>query len=301
LIRDPLRPFRKVGKWGYFLRDIGRAFRDPATYGGETIRQMRNIGVDSVPLAAIVAAFIGAVTAFQTRYQLFGGVQLSVVGLISRQSIVLELGPLLTGLVLTGRVGARITAFQTRYQLFGGVQLSVVGLISRQSIVLELGPLLTGLVLTGRVGARITAEIGTMRVTEQIDALETLAYDPIAYLVVPRLLAALVMLPVLTIIADAVGIGTAMGTAVVATDVTSAAFAEGLRLSFTPFQIVYSIIKATIFGGAIAFFCSYEGYTANVGAEGVGRSTAQAVVVTSVAILVLDALTALLLAPYLQA
>ncbi|HEV7837337.1 MAG TPA: ABC transporter permease, partial [Gemmatimonadaceae bacterium] len=184
---------------------------------------------------------------------------------------------------------------------FGGVQLSVVGLISRQSIILELGPLLTGLVLTGRVGARITAEVGTMRVTEQIDALETLAYDPIAYLVVPRLIAALVMLPVLTILADAVGVGTAMFTAVTSTDVTSADFTAGLRLSFTPFQIVYSLIKATIFGGTIAFFCSYEGYTANVGAEGVGRSTAQAVVVTSVAILVFDALIAMLLAPYLQA
>jgi len=106
---------------------------------------------------------------------------------------------------------------------------------------------------------------------------------------------------VLTVLADAIGVGTAMLTALMATDVTSADFTAGLRLSFTPFQIVYSLIKAFIFGGAIAFFCSYEGYTANVGAEGVGRSTAQAVVVTSVAILVLDALTALLLAPYLQA
>ena len=246
--------FGRIGERGYFMRDIGRGFLDPATYGRETIRQMRNIGVDSVPLAAIVAAFIGAVT-----------------------------------------------AFQTRYQLFGGVQLSVVGLISRQSIILELGPLLTGLVLTGRVGARITAEIGTMRVTEQIDALETLAYDPVAYLVVPRFIAAVLMLPILTILADAIGVGTAYFTAVIATDVTGAAFTEGLRLAFAPFQIVYSIIKATIFGAAIAFFCSYEGYTANVGAEGVGRSTAQAVVITSVAILVLDALTALLLAPYLQA
>ncbi len=236
------------------MRDIGRALKDPKTYGSETIRQMRNIGVDSLPLAMIVAAFIGAVT-----------------------------------------------AFQTRYQLFGGVQLSVVGLISRQSIILELGPLLTGLVLTGRVGARITAELGTMRVTEQIDALETLAYDPVAYLIVPRLLAALVMVPVLTIFANAVGVGTAFMTAVMATDVSAAAFSEGLRLAFTPFQIVYSIIKATIFGGAIAFFCSYEGFTTTAGAEGVGRSTAQAVVVTSVAILVLNALTALLLAPYLQA
>jgi phospholipid/cholesterol/gamma-HCH transport system permease protein len=102
--------FARVGERGYFMRDIFRGFGDPATYGRETIRQMRNIGVDSLPLAAIVAAFIGAVTAFQTRYQLFGGVQLSVVGLISRQSIILELGPLLTGLVLTGRVGARMTA-----------------------------------------------------------------------------------------------------------------------------------------------------------------------------------------------
>jgi len=246
--------FSRIGERGYFMRDIGRGLGEPGTYARETIRQMRNIGVDSLPLAAIVAAFIGAVT-----------------------------------------------AFQTRYQLFGGVQLSVVGLISRQSIILELGPLLTGLVLTGRVGARITAELGTMRVTEQIDALETLAYDPIAYLVVPRLIAAVVMVPILTILANAIGVAMAMGTAVVATDVTSADFTAGLRLSFTPFQIVYSLIKATIFGGAIAFFCSYEGYTANVGAEGVGRSTAQAVVVTSVAILVLDALTALLLAPYLQA
>ncbi len=246
--------FGRIGERGYFMRDIGRGFLDPPTYGRETIRQMRNIGVDSVPLAAIVAAFIGAVT-----------------------------------------------AFQTRYQLFGGVQLSVVGLISRQSIILELGPLLTGLVLTGRVGARITAELGTMRVTEQIDALETLAYDPVGYLVVPRFIAAVVMLPILTILANAIGVGTAYLTAVIATDVTSAAFSEGLRLAFGTFQIIYSIIKATIFGAAIAFFCSYEGYNTSAGAEGVGRSTAQAVVITSVAILVLDALTALLLAPYLQA
>jgi len=254
LISGPRALLGRIGQRAYFLRDIGRALSEPETWGTETIRQMRNIGVDSLPLAAIVAAFIGAVT-----------------------------------------------AFQTRYQLFNGVQLSVVGLISRQSVILELGPLLTGLVLTGRVGARITAEIGTMRVTEQIDALETLAYDPVAYLVVPRLLAALVMVPALVILADAVGVGTAYLTAIMATDVTSQSFSEGLRLAFAPFQIVYSVIKATIFGGAIAFFCSYEGYTANVGAEGVGRSTAQAVVVTSVAILVLDALTALLLAPYLQA
>ena len=245
--------FHRVGTRSYFARDIARGIGDGETYAREVIPQMRNIGVDSLPLTAIVAAFIGAVT-----------------------------------------------ALQTRYQLLPGVELSVVGLIARQSIILELGPLLTGLVLTGRVGARITAEIGTMRVTEQIDALETLAYDPVAYLVVPRFLAATLMLPLLTIFANGIGIGSAFLMATVATDVTAADFLEGLRLSFGGFQIVYSLIKATLFGAAIAFFCSYEGFYANVGAEGVGRSTAQAVVITSVAILVLDAVTAVVLAQYLQ-
>jgi phospholipid/cholesterol/gamma-HCH transport system permease protein len=246
--------FLEVGKRVFFVRDTVRALRDPGTYIPLTMRQLRGIGVDSLPLVVIVAAFIGAVT-----------------------------------------------AFQSFYQLFAGVQRSVIGLIVRQMIVLELGPLLTGLVLTGRVGARMTAEIGTMRVTEQIDALETLAYDPIAYLVVPRVLAAVIMLPVLTVLANAVGLGSAYFIAVTATEVRSNEFIEGLQLGFNTFQVVYSLIKATFFGLAIAFFCSYEGYVAEAGAEGVGRSTAKAVVVSSVAILVLDALTALLLAPYLQA
>ncbi|MCC6770517.1 MAG: ABC transporter permease [Gemmatimonadaceae bacterium] len=246
--------FADIGERTYFVRDIVRALlTEWRTYLPLTAAQMRRIGVDSLPLTAIVAAFIGSVI-----------------------------------------------ALQTRYQLFPGVQLSVVGLISRQMIILELGPLLTGLVLTGRVGARMTAEIGTMRVTEQIDALETLSYDPVAYLVVPRLIAATVMLPLLVIFADAVGVTTAYLTSVTATDVSWQQFSEGLRLSYTFFQIAYSLIKATIFGIAIALFCSYEGYTTDVGAEGVGRSTAQAVVVTSVAILVLDALTASILANQLQ-
>ena len=242
-----------VGERVYYARDIARGFREPATFLPLVMGQMRGIGVDSLPLTVIVAAFIGAVI-----------------------------------------------ALQTRYQLFPGVQLSVVGLIARQMIILELGPLLTALVLTGRVGARMTAEIGTMRVTEQIDALETLAYDPVAYLIVPRLVAATLMLPVLTIVADTVGVMTAFLTSIFATDVTWTDFQIGLRLAFAPFQVFYSLIKATIFGAAIAFLCSYEGYVTEVGAEGVGRATASAVVVASVAILVLDALTATVLARFLQ-
>ncbi|MCC6245322.1 MAG: ABC transporter permease [Gemmatimonadaceae bacterium] len=243
-----------VGRRVYFMRDIMRGLREPGTWFPEMIRQMRTIGVESLPLAVIVAAFLGGVT-----------------------------------------------AFQTRYQLFPGVQLSVVGLIARQSIVLELGPLLTALVLTGRVGARMTAEIGTMRVTEQIDALETLSFDPVAYLALPRLLACLVMIPALTVIANATAIFSAWATLILATDVRTSDFKEGLGLAFTEFQVIYSLIKAVTFGGAIAFVCSYEGYVTEAGAEGVGRSTALAVVIASVSILVLDAIVAAIFAPFIQA
>jgi phospholipid/cholesterol/gamma-HCH transport system permease protein len=245
--------FAQIGARGYFLRDIARALGDPATFVPETIRQMRGIGVDSIPLTVIVAAFIGGVI-----------------------------------------------AIQVRYQLFPGVQLSIIGLSVRLMQVLELGPLLTGLVLTGRVGARMTAEIGTMRVTEQIDALETLSYDPVAFLIVPRLLASLIMLPALVVLADATGLFSGYIVSVYVTEVTQQDFIAGVRLGFGTFQVVYSLLKATLFGGAIAFVCSYEGFVTEAGAEGVGRSTAKAVVITSVAILILDTLTAALLAPYLQ-
>ena len=116
----------------------------------------------------------------------------------------------------------------------------------------------------------------------------------------PRVAAGLIMLAVLTVFADAVGIGSAMLTSVVATDIKPFDFQAGLRLSFNTFQIFYSLLKAVMFGGAISFLCSYEGYVTSAGAEGVGRSTAKAVVIASVWILVLDALTAVMLAPQLQ-
>jgi phospholipid/cholesterol/gamma-HCH transport system permease protein len=247
--------FGGIGARGFFVRDIGRALvSEVSTYAPETFRQMRGIGIGSLPIVIIVAAFLGGVT-----------------------------------------------AFQSYYQLFAGVQLSVLGLLVRGSIVLELGPLLTALVLAGRVGARMTAEIGTMRVTEQIDALETLAYDPVAYLAVPRLLAALVMLPALVVMANATSIATAWLTLLAATPVTTTDYIAGLRLGFAPFQVIYSLIKALFFGGAIAFVCSYEGYVTGAGAEGVGRSTARAVVFSSISILVLDAIIAAAFAPYITA
>ncbi len=243
-----------TGRFAQFMGDIARGFREVRTWAPEVVKQMRGIGVDSLPLVVIVASFLGAVS-----------------------------------------------AFQTRYQLFPGVQLSVIGLIVRQSIVLELGPLLTALVLAGRVGAKMTAEIGTMRVTEQIDALETLAFDPVAFLAVPRLIAALIMVPVLVLVANFMAIVAAFVTLIMATDVTPLDYKAGLQLAFIPFQLWYSVIKSIGFGAAIALVCTYEGYVSGSGAEGVGRSTAKAVVITSVAILVYDAIIAALLAPFIQA
>ena len=251
--RETLGFLGGVGGRILFLRDIGRAFREGRTWRAQVFHQMRAIGVDSLPLALMVAAFIGGVI-----------------------------------------------AIQIRYQLFPGIALSIVGLSARQIVILETGPLLTGLVLAGRVGAKMTAEIATMRVTEQIDALETLSFDPVAYLVLPRLVAAIIMLPILTIFADAVGVLSGLMAAVTVAGVQYSQFMEGVKLGYDQFQVTYSLIKATLFGAAIAFLCTYEGYKTYGGAEGVGKSTAKAVVISSIAILILDALTAVLLAPYLQ-
>jgi phospholipid/cholesterol/gamma-HCH transport system permease protein len=250
--RVTLGLFADLGKRVYFTGETLRALNEPGTYLPLMFQQMRAIGVDSLPLVGIVAAFIGAVT-----------------------------------------------AYQTTYQLFPGVQLSVVGWITRLTIVLEIGPLLTALVLAGRVGARMTAEIGTMRVTEQIDALETLSYDPLAYLVVPRVFAGLTMVPMLTILAIAIGIAAGGLMVVAATPVRMADYTAGLKLTFDTFQVYYALIKSTLFGTSIALACSYEGYVTGAGAEGVGRSTARAVVISTVVILMLDALTAIYLAPKL--
>jgi phospholipid/cholesterol/gamma-HCH transport system permease protein len=251
--RSTLGFFQGVGKRVLFLRNIRHALAEPKTYLPLIIPQMRAIGVDSVPLTIMVAAFIGGVI-----------------------------------------------TLQIRYQLFPGIQLSIVGLSVRQIVILETGPLLTGLVLAGRVGAKMTAEIGTMRVTEQIDALETLAYDPVAYLVIPRIIAAVVMLPILAIIANVCGVTAGMLAAVFLTDVQMSQFIDGVRLGFDQFQVTYSLIKATLFGAAIAYLCTFEGYETTAGAEGVGKATAKAVVISSIWILILDAATATLLAKYLQ-
>jgi phospholipid/cholesterol/gamma-HCH transport system permease protein len=186
-------------------------------------------------------------------------------------------------------------ALQASYTFTGAIPLYFVGTLVGKTIILELGPVLTGLALSGRVGANIAAELGTMRVTEQIDALETLAYDPVAYLVVPRVVAGTLMMPVVVILACAIGITAGWATSLQLLDMSSPEFMKGLRLFFDPYDVQFAAIKSLSFGFTVTSIGCFFGFTTRGGAEGVGRSTTRAVVVSSMVILVLDAFWAAVL------
>jgi phospholipid/cholesterol/gamma-HCH transport system permease protein len=149
--------------------------------------------------------------------------------------------------------------------------------------------------LAGRVGANIAAELGTMRVTEQVDALETLAISPHAYLVTPRVLAATLMFPVVTAGAMAVGVLSGWFTAVNLLDLSSVEFLRGARQFYNFKDIWFGLVKSASFGGVVAMMGCLQGLHARGGAEGVGRATTRAVVLGCQAILVLDAFWALVL------
>jgi len=195
-------------------------------------------------------------------------------------------------IILVSSFAGAVTALQTGYQFTGSIPLYVVGSLVVESVVLELGPVLTALVLAGRIGARYAAELGTMRVTEQIDALESLGRSPASHLLVPRILACIVMIPVLTVIADLVGIASGWYFAQQVLPLTNSDFTYGARAFWRDFDAYYSVIKAFFFGLSIAVISTYMGFTTQQGAEGVGKATTTAVVASSVLILLLDTVLA---------
>src|SRR5882724_6665053 len=204
-------------------------------------------------------------------------------------------GSLFIVLLISSFAGA-VTALQTGYQFTGrSLPYYVVGTLVVSSIVLELGPVLTALILAGRIGARYAAELGTMRVTEQIDALESLGRSPVSHLILPRVLAGMVMIPALTMFANATGFLSGWFAAKSSIGITNADFIYGARYYFRPFDLWYSMIKAGFYAGAVTMIPCYIGYNTQQGAEGVGRATTQAVVAASVTILMLDMILAQLL------
>jgi phospholipid/cholesterol/gamma-HCH transport system permease protein len=188
-----------------------------------------------------------------------------------------------------------VLALLSSYSFTGAVPLYFVGTFVGKAMMLELAPVLVGLALAGRVGANIAAELGTMRVTEQVDALETLAFNPLAYLVVPRALAATLMFPVVVAMAIAVGIVAGWITAINLLDLATPDFVKGIRLFYQFKDVWFGLLKSMSFGLVIALIGCYKGLHTQGGAEGVGRETTAAVVLSAEMILVLDAFWAVVL------
>jgi len=198
--------------------------------------------------------------------------------------------------LLTGVFTGAVMTLQTAYQLeIAYVPRSVIGAIVSESILIELAAVITSLVLAGKVGARIATELGTMRVSEQIDALESMGFNSVSFLVVPRVLAGLIMFPILYIVASAAGIAGGLVAGVLSGALPGAEFMEGAREFFYPWDVSFGLLKAFVFGYVITSVSCYKGYFATGGAEGVGTSTTQATVLSCIYVLLADFILAAIL------
>jgi phospholipid/cholesterol/gamma-HCH transport system permease protein len=231
-----------AGQIGILLRDVARAFMRFEVPLRTITRQIYVIGVQSIPIVLVTAVLSGIVTSQQ------GG-----------------------------------------YQFTGAIPLYVLGSVVTNSIVLELGPVLTAIVLVGRVGARITAEIGTMKVSEQLDAYHALGRNPVAMLAAPRILACLISLPLLVGLADAVGIMSGAVAAQLSSGLGFESFLYGARLYWHSWDLFYGFMKAVVFGFSIPVIACHMGFQTKGGAEGVGRTTTGAVMFMTLTVLILDA------------
>lgn len=209
------------------------------------VEQAMRIGVNSLPLIFLISAFTGAITVWQAKY-----------------------------------------FFQDI------IPYSILGTAVGKAILTDLGPVLTALVITGRVGAMLAAELGTMKVTEQVDALKVLALDPFVYLLAPRVLVGFIMMPVLGIFSSFLAIVSAQMIATIALDVSPQGFYNSMRLLFRFDDVAIMLMKTCVFGGVITLSGCYFGYLTHGGAVGVGKSTNRAVVASSVLILVTNLIVA---------
>jgi len=181
-----------------------------------------------------------------------------------------------------------IISMQSAYQLEKFGATIYVANLSTVSTVRELAPLLTAIIIAGRSGSAITAEIATMKVSEEVDALTTMGFNPIHFLVVPRTLAMLVMLPCLTVIADFLGIAGGYLFAMTSLDLTSVRYLNQVESALTFKDLSSGLIKSFVFAGIIAINGVYQGFSAKGGADSVGLSTTQSVVVSIFLIILAD-------------
>lgn len=203
--------------------------------------QMEHIGVNSIPLVFIIAVFTGAVA-----------------------------------------------AWQAAYQLKGVAPLSFIGTATSKAIFTELGPVLTAIVIAGRVGASIAAELGSMKVTEQIDALETMGISPIRYLAMPRFFASIFTMPILVIFANVIAVAGAYFISNFFLGISYAVFFDSVQRFFVLGDLFFGITKGIIFGGITALLGCHIGLRTEGGAEGVGKSTIRSFVLSAALILIFD-------------
>jgi phospholipid/cholesterol/gamma-HCH transport system permease protein len=226
---------------GRMVRTAPQIFSNPRL----TLDQMVVVGIQSIPLVFVVSIFAGATTAWQAKYQL-------------------------EGLVASEMIGTAVI----------------------KSLLLELGPVLTALVVAGRYGSSISAELATMRVTEQIDALITMSIDPVRYLILPRVTAGIVMVPILVALSIMFGLVGGYFTAVTVGGISGAKFLQGVQLFFYVRDVAVGLFKAYVFGAVITLMGCYFGNIAKGGASGVGEAAIKSFVSSAVMILVADFLVA---------
>jgi phospholipid/cholesterol/gamma-HCH transport system permease protein len=194
---------------------------------------------------------------------------------------------------ITGFTTGFVLAAQSFYQLGEKGLAGMTGAMVGKSMIAELGPILTALMVTGRVGASMCAELGTMRVTEQIDALRSMAVHPYSYLVAPRVVAGILMIPLLTLFSVAMGIFGGYLIASSLSQMTLIQYFTPMMRHVSAFDILSCLIKAFVFGILLVTVCCYKGMTTTGGAAGVGKATTQSVVTSYILILVSDFLLTL--------
>lgn len=246
--REIRRTSVEVVRFFHFQRTVLKTLHFIPFHLSFLVEQLYIIGITSIPLVLITAAFTGMVFAWQMAYQLAG------------------LAP----------------------EIYIGVAVG-------KSVMVELGPVLVSMVMCGRIGAAMCAELGTMAVTEQFDAFKSLNLSPHRYLMAPRLVASVIMLPVLTIIASLVSIISGWLVTYIGLGVPFEIFMNGVRMFYVDWDMLVGLIKSAASGYIIASFATYFGYYTTDGAEGVGRSTKASVVASMTSVLI----AALLLSEFL--
>jgi phospholipid/cholesterol/gamma-HCH transport system permease protein len=239
--RKVLNFLSELGQVSMLLVDAVKSLRHLPKSKRMVLYQMEHIGVGSLPLVLIIAVFTGAVAAWQAAYQLKGLAPMSLLG----------------------------------------------GTTSR-AIITELGPVLTGIVIAGRVGASIAAELGTMKVTEQIDALEIMAIPPVRFLAMPRIIASVFMMPVLVVLANAISVFGAFLVSKYFIGISFTVFFASVKKFFIFSDFTAGLFKTVVFGGVTALLGCHIGFHTSGGAEGVGQATIRSFVMSAAMILILD-------------